>query len=263
MTCVVVTWLWLKGYNVEHGMLKIQSAFVDIHVSPTMVPVEGGEFRMGNVEQVEDVQSNPPHLVTIKKFAMGKYEVTFEEYDRYAIAEMKHLPDDQGWGRGRRPVINVSWKDAKDYATWLSEKTGERYRLPTESEWEYAARGGDKQQTWAGTSDGDELASYAVFARNSEGHTAVVGTKLPNSFKLHDLSGNVFEWVEDCADEDYRDMQGAAFIKVDKANCNMRGLRGGSWDNKAADLRAFQRGSSTAKSVSSHLGFRLAQDLEP
>lgn len=250
--------LWQVGYTPRQVMLKAQSIFINIHQEPDMVDIPEGDFNQG--EEKEGAALATEHRVKVKSFRLGIREVTFEEYDRYAISEWKPLPADQGWGRGRRPVINVSWEDAKAYAKWLSEKTSNDYRLPTESEWEYAARSGDKQEVWAGTSNGTELASYAVYASNSGDRTAVVGTKKPNFFGLYDLSGNVFEWVEDCADDDYKGVQGVTWLKVDKSDCKMRGLRGGSWDNKSVDLRAFQRGSSTAGSRSSHLGFRLAQD---
>lgn len=195
----IVTWLWQKGYTVDQASLKIESFFGSIHVLPQMVQIPGRAFQMGDVEKRGESWRNPVHSVTIKPFAMGQYEVTFDEYDRFAIAEGKSLPSDQGWGRDRRPVINVSWDDAKAYAAWLSKITGKHYRLPTESEWEYAARSGAKQEVWAGTSEESELDKYAVFSNNSGNRTAEVGTKKTNEFGLHDLSGNVFEWVEDCA----------------------------------------------------------------
>ena len=188
-------WLWSTGLTVEQAFLRAQSQFMSIHIAPVMVPVPAGTFRQGEI--VKGFRAESVHGVTIKSFAMGKYEVTFEEYDRFAIAEGRLLPSDQDWGRGRRPVINVSWQDAKDYVAWLSKKTGKRYRLPTESEWEYAVRSGAKQEMWAGTSEEAELEEYAVYDKNSSDRTAEVGTKRANGFQLHDLSGNVREWVED------------------------------------------------------------------
>lgn len=122
---------------------RFQSFFVSIHVDPEergwMKKIDGGSFKQGGVERLGVELLNSVRSVTIKPFAMGKYEVTLEEYDRFAIATGRRLPEDQGWGRGQRPAINVSWDDAKDYATWLSQATGKQYRLPSESEWEYAA----------------------------------------------------------------------------------------------------------------------------
>lgn len=264
--CLVgmTTWLWKTSYTIDQVVLKMKSFFVSIHLEPQMVQVPSGIFKQGDVEKFAEKSNNSVHQVTVKPFYMGKYEVTFDEYDRYAISEGKPLPADQSWGRGRRPVINVSWVDAKDYAKWLSEKTGKHYRLPTESEWEYAARSGEKQQIWAGTNDEHDLNRYAVFAQNSESQTKEVGKNEPNVFGLYDLSGNVFEWVEDCEHGNYENApnDGSTWL-ADKEGCRRRGLRGGSWDNVPGDLRASFRGWSNDGSRSSHLGFRLVQDLNP
>jgi formylglycine-generating enzyme required for sulfatase activity len=238
--------------------------YSDIHLDPEMETIQGGTFWMGDVEEMdksEDSNRKPKHLVSIKSFFMGKYEVTFDEYDRYAISEGQPLPPDQDWGRGKQPVMNVSWDDAMGYAKWLFQKTGKKYRLPTEAEWEYAARSGKMQQPWAGSSSPDELSTYAVFALNSKGSTGEVGKKEKNKFGLYDLSGNVFEWVEDCAHDNYKDApkDGSPWLEGD---CTMRMHRGGSWDNISMDLRASHRGSGLVVSRSSHLGFRLAMDLE-
>lgn len=196
---------------------------------------------------------------------MGQYEVTFEEYNRFAIAEGKPLPVDQGWGRGRRPVINVSWDDAKAYAAWLSKEMGQRYRLPTESEWEYAARSGAKQDVWAGTSEESTLGEYAVFVQNSGNRTAEVGTKQVNGFGLHDLSGNVHEWVEDCWHNNYKEAptDGSAWLEANDGRCGRRVIRGGAWNETLNGLRASFRYGMTAVLRFSYLGLRLVEDVEP
>jgi formylglycine-generating enzyme required for sulfatase activity len=258
------TWLWQKGYDLDQAALKIQSLVMSIHVLPQMVQIPAGDFQMGDVEKLDDSWRNPVHLVTIMPFDMGIYEVTFEEYDRFAIAEGKPLPDDQEWGRGQRPVITVSWYDAKAYANWLSEQTGKRYRLPTEAEWEYAARSGAKQEEWAGTSDKSQLGAYAVFTDNSDNRTAEVGTKKANGFGLHDLSGNVSEWVEDCAHETYLQapIDGSAWLDADGGECGKRVFRGGAWLGTPELLRASNRLRYNADNRNNFLGFRLVQDVE-
>jgi len=258
-------WLWQKGYSVEQAVLKIQSAFVSIHVPPQMVPIPGGTFQQGDVERTGDPWRNPVRAVTVNPFTIGKYEVTFEEYDRFAIATGRRLPNDQQWGRGRKPVMNVSWEDAKAYAAWLSQQTGRYYRLPTESEWEYAARSGTKQDAWAGTSEESELRDHAVFADNSGNRTAEVGSKLANGFGLYDLSGNVWEWVEDCLHTNYQQgpTDGSAWLEANGGDCEKRVFRGGYWDNEPVHLRASTRGRDTSDYRNDDLGFRLAQDIEP
>ena len=256
------TWLWQKGYSLDQAAMKVESVIVSIHVLPDMMPVPGGTFQMGDVEKLGDVWRNPVHSVTIKPFFMGKYEVTFDEYDAFAIATGRRLPEDQGWGRGRRPVMNVSWDEAKAYAEWLSKETGNHYRLPTESEWEYAARSGDKQQAWAGTSKEADLNIYAVFAENSSGRTREVGTNVvPNEFGLNDLSGNVWEWVEDCGHSTYERApgDGSAWLGSDEGDCGRRVLRGGSWNLLPEDLRASDRLRNSTDIRNYLLGFRLVQ----
>lgn len=261
----IVTWLWQKGYDLDQAVLKIQSLVFIIRVSPQMVEIPGGTFQQGDVEKLGDGWRNPVNPVTIKPFKLGKYEVTFDEYDRFAIATGRRLPEDQDWGRGRRPVINVSWDDAKAYAKWLSDQTGQRYRLPTESEWEYAARSGAKQEAWAGTSEEAQLGKYAVFGDNSGNRTSEIGKKETNSFGLYDLSGNVWEWVADCVHDTYdgAPRDGSAWLETNGGNCGQRVYRGGSWNYLPKSLRASVRNWSNADTRYNFVGFRLVQDLEP
>jgi formylglycine-generating enzyme required for sulfatase activity len=228
-------------------------------LEPEMVKVlkvPTGKFHMGG----DSPDAIPSRQVTIKPFAVGRYEVTFEQYDQFALATGRQLPSDSGWGRGRRPVISVSWRDAVDYATWLSQQTGKRYRLPTESEWEYAARNGGKDETWAGTSKKDQLKEYAVY--DTKG-TEPVGSKQRNGIGLYDMSGNVWEWVEDCWHGNYTGAptDGSSWLEAGGGNCSQRVLRGGSWLNKPSSLRASHRYWNQADNRYNIIGFRLAQDL--
>ncbi|MBK9305599.1 MAG: SUMF1/EgtB/PvdO family nonheme iron enzyme [Nitrospira sp.] len=257
-------WLWQKGYDLGQAALATQSLVGSIYVPPEMTQIPGGSFQQGDVEKLGDVSRNPVRSVTLKPFAMGQYEVTFDEYDGFAIATERRLPQDHGWGRGKRPVINVSWEDAKAYAEWLSKQTGKHYRLPTESEWEYAARSGAKQERWAGTSEESELRAYAVFAENSGNQTLVVGTKKANGFSLYDMSGNMWEWVEDCGYGTYEGApnDGSAWLETHEGNCQLRVLRGGSWSGTPVDLRASYRNCrGTTVYRNTDLGFRLVQDI--
>ena len=141
-------WLYANGLTIKHGTSMVLATVGLYRASePEMVRIEAGEFWMGSREDDQEARASekPRHRVTIPRpFEIGKYEVTFDEYDQFAHATGRALPGDQGWGRGRRPVINVSWEDAVAYAGWLSKMTGKSYRLPTEAEWEYAARAGSE-----------------------------------------------------------------------------------------------------------------------
>lgn len=257
---------WLWGYSRDQALLKVQSLFVSIHLMPDMQSVAAGLFQQGDTQGRGDQFEKPQHQVTLKSFAMGKFEVTFEEYDRFALATGRIFPGDQGWGRSQRPVINVSWDEAKAYAAWLSKETGNHYRLPTESEWEYAARSEGKNDLWAGTSTEEELTEYAVYAKNSKNRTALVGPdqgRKPNAIGLYDMSGNVFEWVEDCWHETYEQAptDGAAWLEADNGDCGLRVIRGGSWFNVPEFLRVSSRYRLWTVNRYYTLGFRLVQDI--
>jgi formylglycine-generating enzyme required for sulfatase activity len=194
--------------------------------------------------------------------------VTFAEYDRFAEATGREKPDDEGWGRGRRPVINVSWEDARDYAQWLAEQTDRPYRLPSEAEWEYAARAGTRTAYWWG----GELRESGTVRANCDGcgsawdnrRTAPVGSFAANPFGLHDSAGNVWEWVEDCWHDNYEGApsDGSAWQEAKKSGeCALRVLRSGAWNFVPERLRsAFRDGFVVINRVNG-FGFRLAQDL--
>ncbi len=255
---------WEEDFTFKLAVLKTLSTVVSIHVEPNLVAIPSGTFRQGDVYGEGYSSEQPLRDVTINKFGIGRFEVTFEEYDRFAAATNRPLPRDEGWGRGSRPVINVSWEDAATYAQWLSEKTGNRYRLPTETEWEYAARKGGKNEIWAGTSKKDHLADYAWFNTNSTGRTQPVGIKNPNGLGLRDMSGNVWEWVQDCWHETYTGAptNGTAWLEAGGGNCGMRLIRGGAWTNYPMFLRSSFRNWYSADTRSILIGFRLAQDFD-
>lgn len=188
-----------------------------------MVIICPGKFQMGGTNSVEQ----PIHEVNIAYyFAIGKYQVTFDEYYQFCQATKRHKPDDAGWGQGRHPIINVGWKDAVAYCCWLSEQTGKIYRLPSEAEWEFACRAGSNQ-TYC-FSHGNALSDYAWYDYNSREKTHPVGEKRPNDWGLYDVHGNVYEWCLDCWHHDYQGApnDGSAW---DDGSSEYHPLRGGSW----------------------------------
>jgi formylglycine-generating enzyme required for sulfatase activity len=184
----------------------------------------------------------PTHRVTIPSaFAIGRREITFDEWDLcVATGGCRHRADDHGWGRGDRPVINVSWDDAKMLASWLSRKTGLKYRLPTEAEWEYAARAGTTSTFWWGRDVGNGHANCSDCGGAPARRTLPAGSFRANAFGLFDTAGNADEWVEDCWNDSYRDAprDGSAWIS---GQCQQRVLRGGSFASVGKAVRSASR----------------------
>ncbi|MCP4697286.1 MAG: SUMF1/EgtB/PvdO family nonheme iron enzyme [Gammaproteobacteria bacterium] len=223
---------------------------------PAMVFLAGGSFIMGDDKSDRD-NEKPVHPVTLSEFSVGRYPVTFEEYDRFCEAVKREKPEDEGWGRGKRPVINVSWHDAVAYCEWLSEQTKQEYRLLTEAEWEYACRAGSETAYCFGD-DENQLAEYAWYDEELKGKTThPVGKKKPNRFGLYDVHGNVLEWVQDWHGEYPKDAQ------TDPSGPDtgsLRGRRGGSWGDLAGYCRsAFRVDWGGPDNHDYDLGFRLAR----
>ena len=243
---------------------------------PTMVVVPAGKFMMGSTpseiaaltQEFPDKAflwkgEGPQHEVTIAKpFAVGKTEVTFAEWDTCVVAGACPLAPDGTWGRGDRPVINVAWDEAKQYVGWLSRVTGKEYRLLTEAEWEYAARSG-RQTRFSFGDDETQLEQYAWYSRNSDRKTQPVGRKLANGFGLHDMHGNVYEWVEDPWHGSYQGAPTDGTPWVKDGETSWRVVRGGSWSDDQEFLRAADRSWVTSVGRNVDLGFRLARTLNP
>ena len=243
---------------------------------PQMVVLPTGSFSMGSPsgEAGRYSDEGPVRTVTIsKRLAMGRYEVTFADYERFADAHSSRTrPADEGWGRGSRPVINVSQEDAQAYAAWLSDQTGKRYRLPSEAEWEYAARAGTSTRYSWGDSIACNQASYGLRSGgpcNTGGdinlvRTAVVGSFAANAFGLYDLHGNVREWVEDCYVDTYTGAPTDGSARDTGCGSRIQAVvRGGAWRNNSRSLRSAYRGRNGPSASNRFGGFRLVQELNP
>jgi formylglycine-generating enzyme required for sulfatase activity len=257
-----------------NGPRALRDTLTDGTPGPDMIALPGGSFTMGSPpdepERYED--EGPQREVKLGPFAIGRTEVTFAEYDRFAEATGRDRPDDRGWGRSDRPVINVSWDDAQAYADWLSDQTGQPYRLPTEAEWEYAARAGTTTPFWTGDCIHTDQANYDGYSDyigcgaetgRYRGQTVPAGSLLPNAFGLHEVAGNVWEWVEDCLHGDYDGgpADGSAWRRADEVKCIRRVLRGGAWNDSASHLRSANRHSFHQTGENGHTGFRVARVL--
>jgi len=248
------------------------AAVWDAPDTPQMMVIQAGSFMMGSPgdERGRKAAEGPQHRVRIaRSFALSRDLVTFDEWNACAAEGgcKNYFPNDQHWGRGTRPVINVNWKDAQDYAAWLSEKTGHRYRLPTEAEWEYAARAGTSTPYYTGYTLTTDQANYDGVDYPRDGSQGVyrqittpVGSFPPNRFGLTDMAGNVWEWVEDCWNADYRGApdDGSAWTRGD---CNRRVVRSGAFNNTPAFARSAFRFWEVDQLRSAFVGFRLARDL--
>jgi formylglycine-generating enzyme required for sulfatase activity len=233
--------------------------FRDCPDCPEFVIVPSGEFDMGS--NLKPTEQPVHHVIIRKNFAVGRREVTFAEWDEcVAAGGCKFNPPDQGWGRGDRPVTNVSWDDAKEFTEWMSKRPGKPHRLPTEAEWEYAARGGSTTSFWWGKEVGTGHAQCAECGGSENDRPAPAGSFRPNAFGLYDTAGNAAEWVEDCWNASYRGApnDGSAWTSGD---CSLRVLRGGSFGDKAIAVRSSARFRYDADVRYYANGFRVARDL--
>ena len=254
---------------------------------PKMVTIPAGEFQMGDLSGKGNPEERPVHTVRFATpFEMGRYEVTFDEYDLFAAATGRVKPGDQGWGRDNRPVINVSWDEAVAYTQWLSARTGLTYRLPSEAEWEYAARATTiTERYWPEKTEAeqdDAACTYAnVFDTKNESvlkntytftweafkcgdefpFTAPVGQFKANGWQLHDMLGNVWEWTQDCYVDSYKatPTDGSAQASPDNNACSLRVLHGGSWSNEPLYVRSAYRYRYAPDFRNLSIGFRLAR----
>ncbi len=230
---------------------------------PEMVVIPAGSFRMGCLSNDSGCvnRGKPVHEVRIPvAFALSVHEVTFDDYDRFTYP---NKVDDEGRGRGSRPAIKVSWDDAKEYVAWLSGETGADYRLPSEAEWEYAARAeSTTKYSWGNEIGSNRANCHSDHCGDQWKFTSPVGSFRPNGFGLYDMHGNVWEWVEDCWNVSYSGApsDGSPWLRGD---CAKRVLRGGSWINEPWYLRAASRLRNTTGSRSDYDGFRVARTLTP
>lgn len=250
---------------------EFEAVFKDCLDCPIMVLIPAGTFTQGSPqsEPQSAPSERPQRPVGVPAFAMGQTPVTFAQWDE-CVADngCARSPGDNGWGRGDRPVIAVNWHDAQEYVTWLSDKTGQNYRLPSESEWEYATRA----STTGRFNTGDCItADQANFQATSPpqgcpagvfpGQTLPVASFEPNAFGLYDTHGNVFEWVQDCWNDNYVDApsDGTAWMTGD---CSSAVGRGGAWGSFGFRLRSAYRISGSRTLNSTSFGFRVARSVD-
>jgi formylglycine-generating enzyme required for sulfatase activity len=227
---------------------------------PLMLAVQGGTFTMGKLIALPTDNAGPAREVSVSEFLISASEVTFQDYDRFVRATGGRSPSDFGWGRGRRPVVDVSWNDARKYADWLSRQTGHRYRLPSEAEWEYAAAAGQRSPFWWGFEP--EAGRAVCFDCGSPWDnisTAPVGSFEPNPLGLYDTAGNAMEWVQDCYHPDYAGAppDGRAWVEGD---CRFRVARGGAFNRPARSMHTTARHHFAADTRLNMIGFRIARD---
>ena len=261
----------------EDRALKPLDMFKECDLCPEMIVIPAGDFIMGApaTEEDSDDEERPQHKVVFARpFAVGRFAVTFDEWD-YCVADggcRRYRPTDRGWGRGRRPVINLWWEDARSYVKWLSDKTGKPYRLLSEAEREYVTRAGTTTPFWWGSVLSTDRANYDgsftyPFKIGEKGEsrwmTLPVDSFDPNPWGLYQVHGNVYEWVDDCWHSNYVGApdDGSAWTTPD---CARHVLRGGSWHFPSWHVRAASRGAvafAVSTMVLPPAGLRVARTL--
>jgi formylglycine-generating enzyme required for sulfatase activity len=258
----------------QEQLLKPKDIFRECNECPEMTVVPAGSFDMGSPDDELNRGrfEGPQHTVTFARpFAAGKYAVTFEQWDAcvmYGGCD-GYMPKDEGWGRGRRPVINVSWSDANAYVKWLSDKTGKSYRLLSEAEREYVTRAGTVTPFWWGAGISLKQANYDgrfIYGDSRSGEfrrrTMPADSFQPNPWGLYQVHGNVWELTQDCWHESYAGApsDGSAW---ESGACRHRMIRGGAWATYPGDLRSADRGRVAVDFRNSAQGFRVGRRLAP
>ena len=228
---------------------------------PVMIRIPGGKFLMGGRSGIVSPDEIPRHEVRIKPFAVSVYEVTFEDYYRFAKAAKRKKPKNNSWDIKTHPVVDVSWDDAQAYVRWLSKQTGQRYRLLSEAEWEYVARAGTTASFWWGTKAGVGRAHcFDCRSEYSISKPARVGTYRPNPFGLYDTAGNVYEWVHDCYHRNYNGAPDDGSV-WEGGDCKVRVVRGGAYRSPATSMRVENREKFGSNKGQYNVGIRIARDL--
>jgi len=279
----------LKGYDVGEfifllpdkspitGYLTKPGYFSDLLENkkngPEMIAIPGGSFRMGDLKGDGFNDEKLVYNVIVLGIAVSRYEITFEEYDRYCDVENPNndpqkeprKPSDNGWGRGDRPVINISWEDAVKYTKWLSDQTGEKYRLPTEAEWEYFARAGTDTNYWWGNEIDEGNANCfdcgSQWGGDAEKKTAPVGSFGVNKFGIYDTVGNVWEWTCSEYTDEYNGKETKCLKEITTGGEAVV-LRGGAWDEEPKKCRVSHRKVGYPGERSPNIGFRVVRELK-
>ncbi len=218
-----------------------------------VVQIPGGVFSVGDVFAHKNPDATPVHRAIIAPFELSKFEITYAQYDSFATATSHALPDDNGYGRGARAVVNVNWEEALAFCTHYG------FRLPSEVEWEYAARGAGQHQRFAGTNDPDAINKFVRHVDNSVLYSFQVGTKEPNSLGLYDMSGNVYEWIGDYYELYPEDGEKPVYKSFEDSA--MRIIRGGGFKSPPEHTQTYYRSGTLADIPSDALGFRCARPV--
>jgi len=240
--------------------------FTDVLASggngPVMVTIPAGSFRMGSGDLSVETDERPQHMVKVSAFAMSKFEVSLKQYEVFAKATGRRMPDNRYLDKGTHPVFSVSWDDAYSYTRWLSQETGQRYRLPSESEWEYAASGGsDGTPFWWGFDQEPNRAHcFGCKTGLNPREPTAIGRFDANQFGLHDTAGNVFEWVHDCYHENY-DGAPATGEVWEGGDCSYRVVRGGAYTKPYKSIRIQKRAKFKSQKGYDDIGIRVVRDL--
>ena len=239
---------------------EFQDTLKDGSKGPTMIWIPAGSFAMGSPGTSTSQDERPRHTVKLKKFAISKYEITISEYEKFAKATKRTMPDDLYMEHDTSPVVLIKWDDAYNYTKWLSEQTGHKYRLPSEAEWEYAASGGQESPFWWGYEEKSGMAHcFTCGSQFDPRKPAKIGKFKPNQFGLYDTAGNVAEWVYDCWHQNYNDAPTDGSV-WEGGDCSQRVARGGSYISPQQSVRIAKRDKFKSDSGYDHVGFRLARD---